>query len=275
MNSINTRGVFIAVIIIMITLYSVANLRVNSYRTDYKYKLHASALPVAPELMQAMAGEFKGLFADYLLLEAASFIGSKQFLDASPEDYDAVARLLDQSSKLDPYFRNTYLLTHGSLPWIPKKYAETLTILERSKEHLPWDWLPGFLIGFDYFYFLEDDSTASQKLMETSRIPGVPSFLATMAAQLAANAGKIDTAIEFLVAMYEKTEEEKAKNSIKQRITALQGIKILNEAVSRYTARFGKAPEDLNELVETSTLDSLPENPYNRPYTMKNGQIHW
>ena len=87
MNFIRTRVGCIAAIIVMITLYGVANLRVNSYRADYKYKLPVAALPVPPELMRAMAGEFKGLVADYLLLEAASFIGSTLFFDADPEDY--------------------------------------------------------------------------------------------------------------------------------------------------------------------------------------------
>lgn len=262
-------------IVVMIAGYYVAHGHVDDYRSDYTYKLHAVAPPFPPEMLQAIAGEFKGLVADYFLLEAASFVGSKQAFNAGPEDWSAVARLLEQSNRLDPYFRSTYMLAHGALPWRAKKYQETITILERSRAHLPWDWVPGFLIGFNYFFFLKDDLTASKKLMEASQIPGAPIHLATLASNLSTKAGQIDGAIAFLISVYERTEEEHAKETLRKRIIALQGIQILQEAVKRFQSRFGRMPANLEELVDRSILPSMPENPYNRPYSMNNGEIRY
>jgi hypothetical protein len=255
--------------------YGFGHFRVDAYRSDFTYKLHAAAVPVPNELIGALAGEFKGLVADYLLLEAASFCGSRHSFNAGSEDWDAVARLLQQSNALDPYFRSTYILAHTTLPWQAQKYDETLSILENSRKHLPWDWYPGFLLGFNHFYFLKDNLTASKKLMEASRIPGAPYYLATMAGRLAAEAGQIGVAINFLTIMYEKTEDEITRKRYKERIMALQGIAILQDAVRRFQSQFGRTPADLEELVSSSILPTLPENPYQRPYTLKDGKVSY
>lgn len=265
----------VALMACLLAGYGFGRFRVDAYRADLTYKLHAAAVPVPKELIGALVGEFKGLVADYLLLEAASFCGSRQSFSASSEDWDAVARLLQQSNALDPYFRSTYLLAHTTLPWRAQKYDETLSILENSKNHLTWDWYPGFLLGFNYFYFLKDNLTASKKLMEASRIPGAPYFLATMAGRLAAEAGQIGVAINFLTIMYEKSEDEIAKKNLKERIIALQGVAILQDAVRRFQSQFGRMPANLEELVSSSILPTLPENPYQRPYALKDGKVSY
>ncbi|MGD9224249.1 MAG: hypothetical protein PVH22_13420 [Desulfobacteraceae bacterium] len=263
------------IVVSILTGYVFGHLRVDAYRSDYTYKLHAAAMPVPVELIGALAGEFKGLLADYLLLEAASFIGSAQSFDAEPEDWDAVARLLRQSNMLDPYFRSTYFLAHSILPWRAQKFNETLEILENSKNHLPGDWFPGFFLGFNHFFFLKDNLTASQKLMEASKIPGAPVYLATMAGRLAAEAGRIGVAIDFLTVMYEKSEDEQAREELKHRILALQGIAILESAVGRFQSQYGRMPSTLEELVSRKILPALPVNPYERPYTMKEGKVFY
>jgi hypothetical protein len=261
----------VALLSVFITTYCLARSRVDSYRTDYVYRLHAAAMPLPTEVLHILAGEFKGMVANYLLLEAASFIGSNQ--DATAEDWDAVARLLDQSSRLDPYFRQTYRLSQSTLPWEANKVKTAITILERSNKHLDWDWQPGFFIGFDYYYFLNDNLTAAQKLMETSKVPGAPISLATLASRLASKSGHTGAAIEFLVAIYENTDDKETKELLKRRILALKGVQTLNGAIDVFKDRFGRLPTSLDELVDKAILSDIPPNPYERPYTFKNGQV--
>lgn len=259
----------------MLIGYGFSHVRVDDYRADITYKLHAAAVPIPTELIVALAGEFKGLVADYLLLEAASFNGSRQSFQANPEDWDSVARLLQQSNALDPYFRSTYFLAHSTLPWRAHKYDENVAILENSKKHLTWDWYPGFFLGFTYFYFLKDKLTASKELMEASKIPGAPFSLATMASRLAAEAGQIAAAIDFLTVMYENSEDDNARNQLRDRILALHGIQIIQDAVRRFQSRYGRIPDNLDELVSSSILPALPVNPYHRPYRLKDGRIYY
>ncbi|WP_054031038.1 hypothetical protein [Desulfatitalea tepidiphila] len=262
-----------SVLIVAIALHVLARFNTDNHRTDYVYRLHASVLPFPTEMIKALAGEFKGMVANYLLLEASAFIGSEQSPAAGAEEWDAVARLMDQSSQLDPYFKSTYRLAQTTLPWEVQKFDETLAILERSKEHRPWDWEPGFFIGFDYYYFLNDRLKASEKLMEAYTVPGAPPFLITLASRLASQAGHTRTAIEFLTAIYEKTDDERLKKSLSDRIMALEGVVLLQSAVDIFHSKYDRYPHTLDELVEKSILPDLPVHPYNRTYTLKDGRV--
>lgn len=261
----------LALLSVLIALYILARVRIDSYRTDYVYRLHAAASPLPNIALEALAGEFKGMVANYLFLEAASFIGGKQ--DASEKDWNAVARLLDQSSYLDPYFKQTYRLTQSSLPWQAKRPDKAIPILERSKKHLSWDWEPGFFIGFDYFYFFKDNLKASRELMEASRVPDAPIALATLASRLASKAGQTRAAIDFLTAIYEKTSDKETRELLKNRIVALNGVELLSDAVERFQKRFQRLPDTLTELVDKGIISALPANPYNRPFSLNNDRV--
>ena len=267
--------VFISALAFFLALHTLARSRVDAHRSDYRFQLHAAALPLPNEILRIVSVEFKGMVANYLLLESASFIGSSQSKDATAKEWESVARLLDQSSLLDPYFKNTYRLAQSILPWEAKLYDETLKILERSKRHITWDWEPGFFIGFDYYFFLGDSLTASKELMEASEIKHAPALLATLAARLAVRVGQTKTAIAFLSALYEKTDEEPRKEAIKERILALRGVELLQSAITNFERSYGRLPDSLEELVEKSILSEIPPNPYGRPYTLKDGAIEF
>ena len=241
------------------------------YRADPTKPLRAIAPPFSPEVMAALAGEFKGIVADYLLLEAAAFIGSN--IEPTPEDWEAISLLFKQTMALDPHFRQSYYLVQSTLPWEAEEYDLAIELLRKSKQHRPWDWVPGFFIGFAYFYFLKDNLRASKYLMGASRVPDAPIGLATFAARLAQKAGQTQTAIAFLRAMYEKTDDQDIRRTLEERIKAHTGVLILEKGVEEFNKRFGRPPNVLEELVTRRILEKLPQNPYNKLYTYENGLI--
>lgn len=264
---------FIALSLVFLMMFGVANLRITDLRDVLSYRLQVSAAPLPTTLLNALAGEFKGVAADYLLMEAASFIGGNEKPDEG--EWAAIARLLEQSSILDPYFKQTYIVAQGTLPWHAQKYEETLTILERSRRHRTWDWRPGFFIGFNHFYFYNDNAAASEALMEASRVPGAPPTLATWASRLASKAGHYQTAIDFLAEMYESTEDVQQREMLMKRITAVRGAYVLQQAVDRFNEQFGTLPNCLDELVEKDILPELPVNPYKRDYALNEGRVEF
>jgi len=76
-----------------------------------------------------------------------------------------------------------------------------------------------------------------------------------------------------LKTMYEKTDNEDAKNQVELRIKALYGVLVLEQGISQFTSRFGRPPDTLEELVSRGILKEIPKNPYKKPYTYENGQI--
>lgn len=255
-----------------LSAYVWAHTHVFEYRvTSAQQGIRATAPPFPPEVMNVLAGEYKGLLSDYLLLEAAAFIGADT--EPTPEDWEAVALLFRQTMVLDPHFMQSYRLFQAILPWEAEKYDLTIELLEKSKNHRPWDWVPGFFIGFDYYHFLEDNAKASEYLMEASKVPEAPVTLATLAARLSQKGGQTLTAIAFLRAMYEKEDDEGVKETLRVRIEALVGVWTLEQGVSQFIASFGHPPEALEELVSRGILKGIPANPYGKPYTYEDGQI--
>ncbi len=263
----------IGLLILFCALNRAAFLRVDAYRDGYTYRLQTTNVLMPIGMIKVLAGEFRGMVANYFVLEAASFNGSEQAANASTEDWNAIANLLEKSSDLDPYFKSTYRLAQSTLPWQVQKYEETFSILERSKRHRDWDWEPGFFKGFNYHFFLRDDLSASREMLEASKVEGAPVMLATLGSRLASKAGQTRAAIEFLSALYEEAQDEQIKATLQERIEALKGVEILQAAVDRFQKRYDRWPDTLDELVEKTILMALPNNPYQRPYSLKEGTV--
>ncbi len=250
-----------------------ANFQVMDYRSNVSHQLQVSETPIRPGLLKALSGEFRGVVADYLLLEAASFVGGDT--KVSETQWGAVVHLLDQSSILDPYFKQTYIFAQGILPWRAQKVQQTMVILERSKKHRTWDWRPGFFIGFNYFYFFKDYEKASLELMEAAKVCGAPVVLVTLASRLASKSGQTSAGIDFLTSVYEKTEDEHTKIVLQKRIRALRGVLYLQSAIERFRAQFNRMPDTLNELIATSIISAIPPNPYGGYYALRDGKVEF
>ncbi len=246
-----------------LSAYLCARTKIYNQGTDVA-EIHASASQLPPEVIRSLAGEFKGIMADYFLLEAATVIGAQNKLNA--EDWKAISRLFKQSMALDPYFKQTYSLIQATLPWEAKMPERAIELLKISSQHRSWDWQPDFYIGFDYFYHLKDNLNGSKYLMEASKKPGGSPFLGLLGARLSQKGGQTKAGIVFLRTMYENEENEDTKKQIKQRMDALKGVLILEKAIEKFTLRFDRSPQKLDELITAGILSAIPENPYSDTY---------
>lgn len=225
----------------------------------------------APEglLMSGLApwvvGEYKGLLADYLLLEAGSFIGSNQ--KGSRDDWRHVYRVLKQSLALDPYFMQSYLYAQGNLPWEARMVQETIELLDIAALHRNWDWRPGYFAGFDYYYFLNDFAKAGERFLKTAQVPHAPVLLAVLGGRMSMKGDKTETAIALLQSMLNNPQLEDASvQEIQWRIEALKGVMALDKAIGQYQRTFHSYPAALTDLVEEDIIPSLPHNPYGESF---------
>ena len=261
----------IILLVILIGGYVCSALKVNHFRSSVQSSQRASAFMVSPELLEVAAGEFKGILADYLLLKASTFLGGRY--STTREDWEAVYTLFSQSLALDPYFFQTCYYVQATLPWEAKMPQRAIELLEISKQHRPWDWQPGFYIGFDYYYFLKDNLNGSKYLMEASEKPGASPLLALLGARLSQKGGQAKAGIVFLKTMYENEENENTKKQIVQRIDALRGVLIIEKAIEKFTIKYNHPPKKLDELITAEILPALPENPYKKPFEYEDGMI--
>lgn len=230
-----------------------------------------------PILLSVLAGEFKGLLADYCVLEAGARMGEqiqrtnegKYKIVNKTIDWNTIVKLFSTSQYLDPSFQQTYIMAQGWLPWEAGMVAEAQQILNTAALHRPWDWQPKQLIGFNTYYFLNDPGTAGKILLEAARHPNAPSYLAILGARLAQKGGITTAAIALIKAMLEnKSVNDPDFDDLSDRLKALEGVAIIESALQSYRSNHGILPQSLDDLVNSGILTSLPLNPYNVPYCM-------
>lgn len=262
---------------------------VGLYATSYNALLHHRTLAgqtdrpssglweLPPVMLHVLAGEFKGLMADYLVLEAGAQLGTELVrtpdgryrVVARPHDWQTIHRLFMASQSLDPAFQHTYMLAEGWLPWDAKMVAETQVILQTAATHRPWDWRPTHFQGFNTYYFLNQPGAAGKLFLEAAKVPNAPPFLPILGARLAQKGGETKTAIILMKSMLvDKPESDPGYADILDRLHALEGVLVLEEAVARYRATTGKLPADLADLVSSGVLRAFPENPYHLSYCL-------
>lgn len=224
--------------------------------------------PVMPPALACLsAGEFKGLIADFMTLEAASALGKYLTLpgvriqDLPDQAWDVIYELFETSQILDPYFSDNYRLVQPFFAWMANRPEQAISFLKKGVKVRTWDWELAFFIGFDYFYFLEDNLLASHYFQEAySRPGGAGSItLATFSAKLLQKAGKTELAISYLSGLLEKETNEMQIRAFSMRLKDLQGTLLVEKAVANYKQKFGTFPENVGDLIRAGILTASPE----------------
>ncbi|MCD6562039.1 MAG: hypothetical protein J7L16_09825 [Deltaproteobacteria bacterium] len=267
--SIKKISLNIMLISVLLAGYFVCSLHVLSMRERLPAEnMRAEAMSLSPVFLKIVGGEFKGLWADYLLLKASVFIGG--YSRSIPQDWEAVYLLFKQSLALDPYFFSTCYYTQGILAGRESMHEKAIELLEISRKHRFWDWEPGFYVAFDYFYYLRDNLKAAGIMRETAKLKGAPPIVATLGARFAQESGETRTAIAILKIMYDRARDKDIKARLEKRIMAHLGILTLERAVGRFTRKYGRRPSSLNELTEKGIINKPPENPFGSSFLYDN-----
>jgi len=260
--------------ILFVSCFIASNLAVKESRKNLGVRYSFQINPLSPEVITLFAGEFKGLMADYLLLEIGSFIGSNRKI--SQDQWGKICLGFRQAQRLDPYFQQTYLLVQGVLAWCAKKPDTTVKILDVSRKHRPWDWRPGYYMGFDYYYFLNDYEKASEIFLETAKIKNAPLLIALLGSRFAVKSKRTEMSLQILNYMLKEPELQNTyKKELKDRIIALKGVLLLEKAISNYKKKNNAYPSSLEVLIEQKYIRKLPVNPYNQSFKYKNGQVEF
>jgi hypothetical protein len=222
------------------------------------------AIPSA--VLKLTSLEFDGVVSDFLFLKAMVFLGGTNERSERPRVKEWEWRLLYSDlvaiTDLDPYFFDPYYFAQGHLTWEGDMVRETNALLAKGSQHRSWDWLLPFYMGFNHFYFLQENDQASLHLMEAARRVGNNPTLTSLATRLALKDRRTENAIFFLQEMLKREEDETIRGSYLIRLEALQGIFALERGVLQYKESFGEFPSSLEMLVKNGLLQQVPADPY-------------
>ncbi|MBI5327072.1 MAG: hypothetical protein HZB80_02100 [Deltaproteobacteria bacterium] len=272
------QSLFIAVLIIIIAIIGnfFAISRVSSERNLLREK-EGTGLILPSSVYKVIALEFKGIFSDIMFSRAMTYYGGKLIRNEKPteKEWGWIYRNMDAATDLDHYFLDPYYFGAMTLAWDANKVKESNILLEKAFRYRDWDWTIPFYLGFNHFYFLQDNEKAAYYLMEGAKRPGGSGgLLPTLAARLSYQGKKTENAIIFLQEMLKKTDDKNVRWIYERRLAALKAILFLEGAAAAYQNRFKARPDNLDGLIAKGIISELPQDPYGGKFYMdKDGLI--
>jgi hypothetical protein len=217
-------------------------------------------LPDAEYLKIASLG-YRELIADLLWVQSIQVMGEKKVSESSGR---WLYRALDIITTLDPKFVRAYEAGGLALTTLVVLPEESNQLMMKGMQHNPTEWKLPFLIGINYYYESYDDAKAAEYMSQASRLPGAPSSLTTLAANLYVSGHSPQQAVDLLAALYEKATDESAKKLLEIRLKIVlteRDLYLLEQAIDRYRSQNGQYPPRLEAIVGAGFLPALPVEP--------------
>ena len=233
-----------------------------------------SYLPEGGYLKVAVLG-YRHIVADLIWLKVVQGLSGRQ---QTRERYLGAYHAADVLTDLDPQFVHAYQYTGTVLGVVAGLVNESIALLTKGVRHNPTAWQLSFILGYDYYYELQDPASAAKHFRTASLQPGAPPWLAGLAARMAVEANDPSAALEFLQRLYIQANDEQFRNGVAERIRdvmAERDIRELERAVGLYRERSGSLPRTLDDLVSSGILAKIPEEPFGGRYelSLKDGSV--
>ena len=191
-----------------------------------------------------------------------------------PQTYETLALVQQAAAQLNPYHEDNYYIAAAILPW-NGQLPLTQDILSRAMAVRVSDALPAFFHGFNRYYFLHDYRGAAEDLLlaaERDQIGNARS-LRSIAARWLERGYDIEQALLIVEGMLKNNRDKHLQPILAARVQRLRNLFQLQQAITVFQRRYARRPQQLQQLVSTKILPSLPLDPWGKKYTINsNGQ---
>jgi hypothetical protein len=233
---------------------------------DVRTEAAQEAFVPDPRLARLAAVGFEALLADFYWMRAVQIVGSEQ---GPYGRSDQIGRLIDVVTTLDPWVEHAYRFAALWMTDDAAAVRKANELLKRGIEHHPDQWLNRFHLGFNHFFYFDENAEAAEVLAPAIGLKGAPRYLGRLVARLRSDAGggEIEAAAAFLHELrrqtddpYKQAEYEKALDEIE----AERRARLLDQARELFQRRHGRDIRALEELVTVPppVLRALPPEPH-------------
>lgn len=230
-------------------------------------QLEGRVVVAAPVLLMLFGGD-RYLSANFETIRIAA-----TGVDWGRVDVNYLARAQLEVAKLNPCHEDNYYLANGLLTWggADKEGDE---VLRRAMDCRFWDEFPPFFYGFNQAFFEKNISEASRGLelaaqRATDNSAGFRKLAIVLRAEDFADE---QLALDFIIQQRDSANDPKLRDMLNKRILRLEGLVALRTAQRRYERKYGIL-NDLQQLVATKELQSLPDDPLRLGYELHRGRI--
>ncbi|TAL26797.1 MAG: hypothetical protein EPN94_02505 [Nitrospirae bacterium] len=268
------RSLVISILVISLAAVgSVFALNIVSLERERLRREEGIGIVMPSAVARIVALEFKGIFADIIFSRAMTYYGGKLIREEelTGEEWDWIYKNMDLATDLDNYFLDPYYFGAVNLSWGANKVKEANALLEKALKYRDWDWTIPFNLGFNHFYFLQDNKKAASYLIEASKRPGSGNLIPTLGARLEYEGNRTENAVIFLEENLKTTDDETIRYIYEERLKALKSILFLERAVTAYQSRFNKRPKKLEDLIARGIISEIPKDPYGGQFYIDEG----
>lgn len=267
-----SRGIVAAALLLLaasVSLLSWSKTNLRARHAQYNRAHHEAPLylPEAKYVRLVTLG-FDGFLSDILWFNTVNYFG-KQYL--GQKDYQWLFHMCTLVTRLDPNALHVYEFCGSLLSWIAKQPDRSNRILSEAIEHHPLNWRFYYLRGFNYWYFMENLERAKEDLLRASRVPGAPTFLASLASRLVAATENPHTAINFLKDLIDNAEDPTVQKALGEKLKLAyvsRDTERLERLAAEYRERSGKPAASLDDLVAAGVLKFIPSDPFGDQYRL-------
>lgn len=204
----------------------------------------------APQKARLSSLGFDAAVADYYWIQTLQLIGGSG--GNTRQHSKEIGELIDVVTTVDPWIGPAYRLAAVWLTGSEEDVRTAIRLLERGVAYLPLDWRNRYHLGFNHFFYLEENAKAADVLEKAIPLEGVPNYLGPLVARLRTDRGGIEMAAGFLSDLarnapdeYSRAEYLKALDEIETERRA----RYLDAAREEYWRRHGEDIRGVGDLV--------------------------
>jgi len=201
----------------------------------------------SPGRARLVSAGFEPVIADYYWIQALQLVAGEK----SAERNRTVREVIDLVTGLDPWVDHPYRFAALWLTGTEEEVKHANRLLEKGIAYHPLDWRDRFYLGYNLFFYLEDNARAADELEAAMGLPGAPYYLGSFIARLRASGDSLDTAALFLEQMIAQTQDEYAKAEyidVYDEVETERRARRLDRARVEFQKRNGRDVRGLSEL---------------------------
>jgi len=163
----------------------------------------------SPERTGVLALGFEPAIADYYWIQLLHLVGGAQ-ADVSAHA-EEIGRGISLVTELDPWVDHPYRF--GAI-WLTRDIDDVRVanrLLRQAISYHPTDWRNRFYLGYNLFYYLQDNAAAADVLEPAISMQGAPTYLGPFVARLRATGGDLETSALFLETLIREAPDEYAR----------------------------------------------------------------
>jgi hypothetical protein len=221
-----------------------------------------------------MALGLDSVLADYYWIQAVLLAGGRE--DATRHSKQ-LGRLIDVVTTLDPWVGHPYRFAAIWLTDTQDDVRHANHLLRRSFAYHPDEWRNRFYLGFNLFYYLDDNESAAEVLWDASQLSGSPLYLPRLVARLRSENGGLEAAAVFLQELVRNAPNGASRAEYQSALDEIEvewRARTLDQARSAYQERWGRDIDRVEQLAvgPDAILPRLPPaEPSSLPLPLRKG----